>query len=125
MFHALFIHSTFNIIVTRIIKTFSIKRNDNLGPKKYTNKIRMCNSRNKPLPYNVPYISIYTPIKQNTKSCTYVGLYGSGLFNFGYYVNLPTLFASFLGFYVPTSSFIFIENFLLFLFPLFFFLNGR
>ena len=41
---------------------------------------------------------------------TYVGLYGSGLFNFGSYVSLPTLFACFLGFDVPTSSFIFIEN---------------
>ena len=53
-------------------------------------------------------------------SCTYVGLYGSGLFNFGSYISLPTLFACFLGFDVPTS-FIFIENvFLSFLFPLFF-----
>ena len=41
---------------------------------------------------------------------TCVGLYGSGLFNFGSYVSLPTLFAWFLGFDVPTSSFIFIEN---------------
>ena len=41
---------------------------------------------------------------------TYVGLYGSGLFNFRSYVNLPTLFACFLGFDVPTSYFIFIEN---------------
>ena len=41
---------------------------------------------------------------------TYVGLYGSALFNFMSYVNLPTLFACFLGFDVPTSSFIFIEN---------------
>ena len=41
---------------------------------------------------------------------TYVGLYGSGLFNFGSYVSLPTLFTCFLGFDVPTSSFIFIEN---------------
>ena len=47
---------------------------------------------------------------QNTKSCTYVGLYGSGLFNFGSYVNLQTLFAYFLGFDIPTSSSIFIEN---------------
>ena len=29
---------------------------------------------------------------------TYVGLYGSGLFNFGSYVSLPNLFTSFLGF---------------------------
>ena len=55
-------------------------------------------------------ISTYTAIKQNTKSCTYIGLYGSGLFNFRSYVNLPTLFTCFLGFDVPTSSFIFIEN---------------
>ena len=55
-------------------------------------------------------------------SCTYVGLYGS---DFGFYVSFPTLLACFLGFDIPTSSFIFIENvfFLLFLFPLFFFLN--
>ena len=38
---------------------------------------------------------------------TYVGLYGSGLFNFRSYVNLPTLFACFLGFDIPTSSSIF------------------
>ena len=57
-----------------------------------------------------PYISTYTAIKQNTKSCTYVGLYGSGLFNSGSYVSFPTLFACFLSFDVYTSSFIFIEN---------------
>ena len=45
---------------------------------------------------------------------SYVGLYGSG---FGSYVSFPTLFACFLGFDIPTSSFIFIGNvFLLFLF---------
>ena len=52
----------------------------------------------------------YTDIKQNTKSCTYVGLYGTGLLNFGSYVNLPTLFTYFLGFDILTSSSIFIEN---------------
>ena len=41
---------------------------------------------------------------------TYVGLYGSGLFNFVSYVSFPTLFTCFLGFDIPTSSFIFIEN---------------
>ena len=50
-----------------------------------------------------PYISTYTAIKQNTKSCTYVGLYGSGLFNFGSYVSFPTLFTCFFGFDIPTS----------------------
>ena len=56
-------------------------------------------------------------------NCTYVGLYGSGLFNFGSYVNLPTLrFAYFLGFDVLTSSSIFIENFILVF--IVFFLNG-
>ena len=40
----------------------------------------------------------------------YSSLYRSGLFNFGSYVSLPTLFTCFLGFDVPTSSFIFIEN---------------
>ena len=54
--------------------------------------------------------STYTAIKQNTKSCTYVGLYGG---DFGSYVSFPTLFACFLGFDVPTSSFIFIENFII------------
>ena len=38
---------------------------------------------------------------------TYVGLYGG---DFGSYVSFPTLFACFLGFDIPTSSFIFIEN---------------
>ena len=41
---------------------------------------------------------------------TYIGLYGSGLFNFGSYVSLSTLFPCFLDFDVPISSFIFIEN---------------
>ena len=55
---------------------------------------------------------------------TYVGLYGSGLLNFGSYSSLPTLFACFWGFDVHTLSFIFILNvFLIFLFPLVFFMN--
>ena len=41
---------------------------------------------------------------------THVVLYVSGLFNFGFYVSLPTLFACFLAFDVPASSFVFIEN---------------
>ena len=40
----------------------------------------------------------------------FVGLYGSVFFNFGSYVSFPTLFACFLGFDIPTSSFTFIEN---------------
>ena len=57
--------------------------------------------------------SFLSTIKRNTKSCTYVGLYGSGLFNFGSHL---TFFACFLGFDIPTSSFIFIGNvFFLFL----------
>ena len=40
-------------------------------------------------------------------SSTYVGLYGS---DFGSYVSFPVLFAWFLGFDIPTSFFIFIEN---------------
>ena len=51
------------------------------------------------------------------KSCTYVGLYGSDLLYYMEviclilsYVSLPTLFAYFLSFDVPISSFIFIEN---------------
>ena len=39
-----------------------------------------------------------------------VWLYGSGLFNFGYYVSFLTLFGCFLGFDISTSTFIFIEN---------------
>ena len=35
---------------------------------------------------------------------TYVGLYGSGLFNFRSYVKLRTLFACFLGFDVPEKA---------------------
>ena len=46
---------------------------------------------------------------------TYVGLYGSGLFNFGSYVSLPTLFACFLGFDIPTSFILLKMFFLLFL----------
>ena len=57
-----------------------------------------------------PYISTALCILFFSGLSTYVGLYGSGLFNFGYYVNLPTLFACFLGFDVPTFSFIFIQN---------------
>ena len=49
-------------------------------PKKHANKVRWDPKLNKPLPYNQPYISTYITIKQNTKGCTYVGLYGSGLF---------------------------------------------
>ena len=50
---------------------------------------------------------------------TYVGLYGSGLFNFGSYDNLPNFFAYVLGFNVHTSSSVFIENvFLLFLYDI-------
>ena len=41
---------------------------------------------------------------------TYVGLNESGLFNFRCYIKLTTLFAYVLGFDVPTSSSIFIEN---------------
>ena len=55
------------------------------------------------------------------KSCTYVGLYGSGLLKFGPHL---TLFASLLGFDIPTSSFLFIGNvFYYSCFHCFFFLN--
>ena len=40
---------------------------------------------------NVLIIDITVVIKQNTKSCTYVWLYGSGLFNFGSYVSHPAI----------------------------------
>ena len=42
-------------------------------PKKHANKVRWDPKLNKPLPYNPIYISTYITIKQNTKSCTYVG----------------------------------------------------
>ena len=44
----------------------------------------------------------------STKSCTYVGLYGSGLFNFGSHL---TLFTCFLGFDIPKSSIMLLEIF--------------
>ena len=44
---------------------------------------------------------------------TYVGLYGSGLFNFGSYVSLPTLVACFLGFDIRKSSFILLKMFII------------
>ena len=40
---------------------------------------------------------------------TYVGLYGSGLLILGPTLALPALFACFLDFDVPVSSFIFID----------------
>ena len=46
---------------------------------------------------------------------TYVGLYGSGLFNFGSYVSLPTLFACFFGFDIRKSSFILLKMFIIIL----------
>ena len=57
-------------------------------------------------------IGLYNSILLYSGASTYVGLYGSGVFNFGSYVSLPTLtlFTCFLGFDVPTSSSIFIEN---------------
>ena len=50
------------------------------------------------------YISTALCILLYSGVSTYVG------FNFASYVSLPTLFTCFLGFDVPTSSFIFIEN---------------
>ena len=58
-------------------------------------------------PFGYKVISTALCILLYSGVSTYVGLYGSGLFNFGSYVDLPTYF---LGFDVPTSSFIFIEN---------------
>ena len=69
--------------------------------------IKICSS----MKVSLLYLGIdYHSLSLTPKSCTYVGLYGSGLFNFGSYVSFPTLFACFLGFDIPTSSFIFIEN---------------
>ena len=72
-------------------------------PKKDANKVRWDPNLNKPLPYKPTQVLK----KQNKSSYTYVRLYGSGLFKFGSHL---TLFASFLGFEIPTSSIIFIEN---------------
>ena len=58
-----------------------------LKPKKHANKANI-GPKIKQTTSISPYISTYTAIKQNTKSCTYVGLYGSSLFNFGSYVSL-------------------------------------
>ena len=52
---------------------------------------------------------------------TLEGLYAS---DFGSYVSFSTLFACFLGFDIPTSSFIFIEMFFIILVSPVFFLNG-
>ena len=67
---------------------------------------------------------MYTTINK-IQSHTYVGLHGSGLFNFGSYVTFPTLFTRFLGFNIPTSSFILFQMFSIILVSIvFFFLNG-
>ena len=75
--------------------------------KKRANKVRWDPKLNKPLPYNPPYIRTALCFLLYSGLSTYVGLYGSGLFNFGSYL---TLFACFLDFDIPTSSFIFIGN---------------
>ena len=81
----------------------------NIGPKiKQTTSIYL-------------YISTALFILLYSGVSTYVGLYGSGLFNFRSYVNLPTLFACFLGFDVPTSFSIFIENVFIILVSIVFF----
>ena len=46
---------------------------------------------------------------------TYVGLYGSSLFNFGSYVSLPPCSHAFLGFDIPTSSFTLLKMFFIIL----------
>ena len=48
-------------------------------PKKHANKFGK-RPKMKQTTSIYPYISTYTAIKPNTKSCTYVGLYGSDLF---------------------------------------------
>ena len=66
---------------------------------------------NKLLPYNPTGLCIllYSSVS------TYVKIYGSSVFNFGSYVSLPTLFACFLGFNIPTSSFILLKMFFIIL----------
>ena len=65
-------------------------------PKKYVNNVERLTwdpKLNKPLPY--------TAIKKNTKSCSYVGVYGSGLLILDI---CPILFTSFLSFDISISS---------------------
>ena len=66
--------------------------------KKHANKIKT------PLPHNPTFVFCFIS--------TYVGLYGSGLFNFGSHL---TLFACFLCFEFPTSPFILLEMFFIIL----------
>ena len=61
-------------------------------PQKYANKVRIVLTQKVNVGPKIKqttsiqlYISTYTAIKQKTKTCTYVGLYGSGLFNFESY----------------------------------------
>ena len=69
--------------------------------------------------YILPYISTALCILLYRSVSTYVGLYGSGLFNCGSYVSLPTLFACF-GVLTSLHLSFLLKMFLLFLFPLIF-----
>ena len=65
-------------------------------PKKYVNKVGMCNSRNKIKQTNsISYICI---VFCSLMTCTYVGLYGIGLFNFIPAVTHPDLVHILFGF---------------------------
>ena len=79
-------------------------------PIKHENKVGRLANIGPKIKQTTSYISTALCILLYSGVSTYVGLYGSGLFNLGSYVSLPTLFACFLGFDVPTSSFIIIEN---------------
>ena len=86
--HAVFLQSTKNIHTIQKKnnrnknnkKTFPIKMKEDVGmskPKKHANKVMWDPKLNKPLPYNTTALCIllYSGVS------TYVGLYGSGLFN--------------------------------------------
>ena len=73
-----------DVAIARDLKTLKVceqGREVNIGPK--------------PLPYKHKYSSLYFLYSGVS---TYVGLYGSGLFNFWSYVNLPDLVRILLGF---------------------------
>ena len=96
-------------------KTFSIKIKEDVGmskPKKHAKEVGRANigPKIKQTTSIQPYISTALCILLYSGVSTCVGLYGSGLFNFGSYVSSPNLLRMLFCFDIPTSSFIFIEN---------------
>ena len=60
-------------------------------PKKDANKVRWNPKLNKPLPHNHTEVQFFIFCFIST----YVGLYGSGLFNFGFHPNLVRILFGF------------------------------